>query len=238
MSKYILRLDDAAEKMDVEKWHRMEQLLDKYNIKPLVGVIPDCKDRMMDEYQIDEKFWDKVKCWERKGWTIALHGYEHVYCTDNGGINPVNPRSEFAGVPLEEQKRKVREGIKIFKAHGINPKVFFAPSHTFDEKTIEAIKTESEIRIISDTIANKPYTKYGMTFVPQQSGRVRTLPFNTVTFCYHPNMMTEEDFDDLDTFINRHKKLFKYYHWIETKRKYTVIDNILNIIYMSRHKHL
>ena len=44
MSKYIMRLDDAAEKMNVEKWLRMEQLLDKYSIKPLVGVIPACKD--------------------------------------------------------------------------------------------------------------------------------------------------------------------------------------------------
>ena len=40
MSKYIMRLDDAAEKMDIEKWSRMEKLLDKHSIKPLVGVIP------------------------------------------------------------------------------------------------------------------------------------------------------------------------------------------------------
>ena len=35
MSKYIMRLDDAAEKMDVEKWNRIELLLDKYNIKTI-----------------------------------------------------------------------------------------------------------------------------------------------------------------------------------------------------------
>lgn len=35
MSKYIMRLDDAAEKMNIEKWIRMERLLDKYNVKPL-----------------------------------------------------------------------------------------------------------------------------------------------------------------------------------------------------------
>ena len=50
MGKYILRLDDAAERMDIVKWNRMEVLLDKYNIKPLVGVIPKCQDAMMDEY--------------------------------------------------------------------------------------------------------------------------------------------------------------------------------------------
>ena len=44
MSCYILRLDDASDYMDVEKWSRMEELLDKYQIKPLVGVIPDNQD--------------------------------------------------------------------------------------------------------------------------------------------------------------------------------------------------
>lgn len=44
MAKYILRLDDACEKRDIEKWDLMEQLLDQYNIKPLVGIIPHCED--------------------------------------------------------------------------------------------------------------------------------------------------------------------------------------------------
>lgn len=35
MSRYIMRLDDASEYMDVEKWQRMENLLDKYGIKPM-----------------------------------------------------------------------------------------------------------------------------------------------------------------------------------------------------------
>ena len=30
-----MRLDDASEYMDVEKWQRMENLLDKYGIKPM-----------------------------------------------------------------------------------------------------------------------------------------------------------------------------------------------------------
>lgn len=41
MSQYILRLDDASDYMDVKKWQRMEELLDRHGIKPLVGIIPD-----------------------------------------------------------------------------------------------------------------------------------------------------------------------------------------------------
>ena len=44
MAKYIMRLDDACPKRDVEKWDRIEDLLDKFNVRPLVGIIPDCKD--------------------------------------------------------------------------------------------------------------------------------------------------------------------------------------------------
>ena len=106
MSKYIIRLDDACEKMDVEKWDRMEKLLDKYKVKPLVGVIPHCEDPMMDKYEFDAEFWKKVEIWKNKGWTIAMHGYNHVYGTPCGGMNPVNKRSEFAGLSYEEQAEK------------------------------------------------------------------------------------------------------------------------------------
>ena len=236
MSKYILRLDDAASKMNIENWNKMEKLLDKYNIKPLVGVIPDCKDPMMNEYKVDEGFWDKVKMWQEKGWCIALHGYEHVYCTQDGGINPVNKRSEFAGVSLEKQKEKIRKGVSIFREHDINAKVFFAPSHTFDLNTIEALKQESNIRIISDTVANKPYSSYGIVFVPQQSGQVRKLPFDTVTFCYHPNMMNDKDFYELEKFIQCNIDLMAEFPLTIVNRKRSIFDILIKQLYFLRRR--
>ena len=41
---FIIRLDDACEFMDVTKWNRMEEILDQYSVKPLVGIIPSCED--------------------------------------------------------------------------------------------------------------------------------------------------------------------------------------------------
>lgn len=229
-----MRLDDATTRMDVEKWDKMERLLDKYQIKPLVGVIPNCEDPEMQKYQQDDFFWDKVCFWQKKGWTIALHGYNHVYGSSDGGVNPVNQDSEFAGLPLEEQKKKIRLGIDIFRKHRIEPQVFFAPSHTFDDNTIEALKEESAIRIISDTVANRPYQKDGMTFVPQQSGRVRKLPFQVVTFCYHPNVMTEQDFYVLDMFFRKYGKKFANFPLEECKRKRSIYDKMLNKLYFAR----
>jgi hypothetical protein len=40
MNNYILRLDDASDYMDLEKWTRVESLVDKYGIKPIFGIIP------------------------------------------------------------------------------------------------------------------------------------------------------------------------------------------------------
>ena len=120
MSQYILRMDDASDYMDVKKWQRMEELLDQYGIKPLVGVIPDNRDSSLtDTYEQDPEFWDKTARWKEKGWELALHGCYHKYTTKEGGINPVNKRSEFAGVPLDKQKEMIRHGVVVLKDHGI-----------------------------------------------------------------------------------------------------------------------
>lgn len=238
MSQYLLRLDDASDYMNVDKWQRMENLLDRYGIKPLVGIIPDNQDSSLTgEYGRDLAFWGKAAHWKEKGWELALHGCYHKYTTADGGVNPVNRRSEFAGVSLVEQKKMIRHGIDILEGHGIEPRVFFAPSHTFDENTLTALKEESDIRIISDTIANDVYYENGFYFVPQQSGRVRKLPFKVCTFCYHPNTMRNADFEELNTFLDSMGERFTAFSEIElTKRKTSLMDRILRRIYFAKRR--
>ena len=84
-TRYVLRLDDACEKRNIDNWDRMERLLDMYKIKPLVGVIPHCEDPLMNQYPQDMNFWNRVNRWIDKGWSIALHGYNHVCESSNGG---------------------------------------------------------------------------------------------------------------------------------------------------------
>ena len=163
-----------------------------------------------------------------------MHGYQHVFCTHNSGVNPVNPRSEFAGLPLAEQRKKIDAGVVILREHGVDPKVFFAPAHTFDENTVKALLEETNVRIISDTPSNRPYTCWGMTFVPQQSGRVRELPFHTVTFCYHPNTMADLDYERLEVFFQKHA--FSDFPISETKRGLSPADRLLMWAYFRRRK--
>lgn len=237
MSQYILRLDDASEHMDIKKWQRMELLLDKYAIKPLVGVIPQNADPELLAYEKDLDFWKKATDWQKNGWELALHGFDHRYITEEGGLNPVNKRSEFAGVPLEDQKKKIREGVRILQEHGVEARIFFAPSHTFDENTLKALREESNIRIISDTVANDVYEHDGFTFIPQQSGRVRKLPFKVVTFCYHPNVMQENDFLELEEFLQKSTKSFVSVRKLSLKnRGMGFLDKALRWLYFARRR--
>lgn len=234
---YIIRLDDASEYMNVEKWINMERLLDKYSIAPLVGIIPENKDPELLKYQYDSEFWNRVLKWKEKDWELALHGCNHVFHTDCGGINPVNQKSEFAGLSLVKQREKIKNGLKILNNQGVFPKIFFAPAHTFDLNTIEALKCESNIRIISDTVANNVYKFNDMFFIPQQSGKVRNLPFKVTTFCYHPNEMTTDDFEDLEKFLKKNYKSFgRINSDLVTNRKKNFYDILLSKAYFRARK--
>lgn len=232
---YLLRLDDASQYMNKTNWQKMEQLLDQYSIKPIVGVIPINRDKELLKYGVVEEFWELAKNWQTKGWTIALHGCTHVYETEDGGINPVNMRSEFAGLSLDRQKKKIRTGYSVLLSHEIYPELFYAPSHTFDLNTLEALKEETNIRVISDTVANDVYFENDFFFIPQQSGHVRKLPFKTVTFCYHPNTMKDIDFDVLENFLKQYRDRFGAVsiRALMKKRK-SIYDRALRKLYFIR----
>lgn len=236
---FLIRLDDACEYMDVYKWKKIEDILDKYKVKPLVGIIPLCEDpKIKGVFPKDAGFWDKEKSWERKGWTIALHGYQHLYISKQGGVNPLHKRSEFAGISLEEQREKIRNGLLILHEHNIVPTVFFAPGHTFDKNTLLALEKESDIRVISDTIASQVYFQDNFWFVPQQSGACRKLPVKIATYCFHPNTMNEKDFMALEDFLKNNKKNSIDFSQLDltTKRKMSLYDISLKNIYYALRK--
>ena len=234
---YLIRLDDASDHMNVERWDRVEQLLDENGIKPLVGVIPMNRDPRLLEFPEDPAFWEKAKAWREKGWRIALHGYEHVYSSNCAGINPVHSRSEFAGHPLQKQRQMIREGLRILQEKGLNPDVFFAPSHTFDWNTLEALRLESGIRTISDTVANDTYCLRGFTFIPQQAGRVRKLPFKLSTVCLHPNYMKDQEFDELRAFFQAHAAEFLDPNTIGlTNRRPGLLDHVCKAAYFLKRR--
>ncbi|MCK0156854.1 DUF2334 domain-containing protein [Cellulophaga sp. F20128] len=238
--KYLIRLDDACETMNWQRWLKMEALLDKYDIKPLIAVIPNNEDK---EQKIDaprETFWQWVKNLEQKGWEIGLHGNNHVYKTKDGGINPIHKRSEFAGLSLNTQRDKIQKGYQKFNEMGFNPRVFVAPSHTFDLNTLKALKFESDIKIISDTIALFPYHYEDLIFIPQQLGSARNVSLPGVfTFCYHPNTMNEKSFLKLESFLKLNHSKFLSIKDIALKnlKSKSIIDKCMSHLYFTFRKY-
>ena len=239
MKLYLIRLDDACPTMHIERWQKMEDLLDNYGVQPMVGIIPHNADpkQMIDSE--DAFFWHKALNWQNKGWAIALHGYDHCYITQESGINPIWCRSEFAGVPLKQQKQKIIRGIKILKEHNLTPRYFFAPSHTFDENTLVALKECSDIRIISDTIATKPYKRGDFVFIPQIGGRCINMPLSGVyTFCFHPSTMNDDEFIALELFIKRHSSELCSFSNLDLSRAdhKSIKDKFISWIYFTQRK--
>ncbi len=73
-----------------------------------MAVIPDNRDRelMVSAPGVDD-FWNSVRSWQKRGWTVGLHGYQHRYLTAVAGRYGRMPRSEFAGLPYEIQELKL-----------------------------------------------------------------------------------------------------------------------------------
>lgn len=237
--KYLIRLDDACPTMNSKLWDKMENILDLYDIKPMVGIIPNNRDLTLEIDPIDNFFWEKALRWQQKKWTIALHGYDHVYISNNGGINPVHNRSEFAGLPLNLQEEKIEKGVEILKEHQLEAKYFFAPSHTFDLNTIIALRNKSEIRNISDTIAFNTYVDNDFVFHPQQFGKFRNIKISgNWTFCFHPNTMSDEDLNAISLFIKENKSKFVSFDEIEVQnlKKKNVFDKIFSFLYFLKRK--
>ena len=232
---YLIRLDDASEHWNKNNWHRMYDLLSKYSVAPIFAIIPQNTDPVLLKYPLDKEYSKTILEWISVGWEPALHGCNHFFDSDCKGINPVNNYSEFAGVSLDEQKRKIRVGYESLKNKGIDAKIFVAPAHTFDENTIEALRSETPIRIISDTVANDVYYEDEFYYIPQQSGKVRNLPFKVTTFCYHPNTMDDSAFEELENFFIRHQKKFISFSDIKLKKKEkSLFDKLLSFLYFHK----
>ena len=119
---FILRFDDLCPTLNWSIWNPIEEFLVELGLKPILAVIPDNRDKGLVHGPPGENFWDRVQSWQKRGWTIGLHGYQHCYLTQDPGMYGRVGRSEFAGLPSEVQEIKLRNAIRIFHQHGVNPR--------------------------------------------------------------------------------------------------------------------
>jgi len=208
----LIRIDDVAENMNWDLMKKSELLFDKYQIKPVLGVIPKNKDNELLVYPKKDNFWEQVRIWKSKGWEIAMHGYTHVYdktCQNKDYFN-YGGGSEFFGHSLETQELRIKNGLKKFNDEKIKIRTFFAPNHTYDKNTFVALKN-CGINEIIDGYGLIPYIKNDIKFIPQLFYKVLALPFGIQATQIHLNYWRQKDFNNFERFIEKNSnKIITY----------------------------
>ncbi len=210
--KTAVRLDDITSRMDYERFNKIRLILDKADIRPLIGVVPFLKDENLMKNEEHGDFPKLLQELEQNGWQIALHGYNHLYTTKKGGIFPLNGFSEFAGVSLEKQLKMIKEGKEQLESLGVTPTAFMAPGHSFDRNTLKALK-ENGITKLTDGFGKAPYIRNGITFYPiskKRSECVSKKPGYS-TYVLHGDTMTDKDIEAFEKLINENRECFISY---------------------------
>ena len=192
--RIAVRLDDITPDMDWKKFGEVKTLLDNAGICPLVGIVPDNKDPNLHKQESKEDFWRYFATLKDKGWSIAQHGYTHIYTTKEGGLFPLNDFSEFAGLSYDKQLYMIKSGKEILRSHGLDTDIFMTPAHSYDLNTLKALK-ECGFRYVTDGFENKPYMREGLIFLPipfKISESLKT-PMGYTTMVLHVNTMSDDE---------------------------------------------
>lgn len=206
----LFRIDDISWDMNYENFSRIRNLFFQYDIRPIIGVIPHNEDPKLKEQAGEngipqDRFWEEMRTLQQEhGWAIALHGYNHVYVTSDGGIFKTNPRAEFAGLPYARQEEKIRKGKAVLEGNGLRIDAFMAPGHSLDWNTVEALKANG-ITVVTDGLAAYPYRRRGVLFVPQVLPWPRIEACGVATACFHVNTWKDERFLNLENFIQANR---------------------------------
>lgn len=198
-------MDDITPDMDWAKFLRFKELCDLYQVKPLIGVVPENQDSMLHIDEAREDFWEYILQLQKDGWCIAQHGCTHIYSTKKKGCFPLNALSEFAGRNYEEQYATLKQGKQVLEEHGIYTDMFMAPAHSYDKNTLKALKALGFTKL-TDGFGETPYRWQELVFYPisfKQSSSLNKKKGYT-TFVIHTNTMNDRDFE-------RYENLFQAY---------------------------
>ena len=186
-ARYLLRFDDLCPTMNWPVWDQIEAVLEQENIQPILAVVPDNQDEVLRFGAAEPRFWDRVRAWQTRGWTVAMHGWQHRFVSEHAGLLGVNKFSEFAGIARDQQQAKLSAGRAVFERERLAARMFVAPAHSFDEVTLELLSSLG-FRYVSDGFFPFPHVdRFGLLWIPQQLWAFRRRPLGVWTICFHIN---------------------------------------------------
>jgi hypothetical protein len=206
-AQYLLRFDDLCPTVSVRRWLRLLPMIQEFSLRPILAVVPDNRDRTLELSPPDPEFWTQMRVLEAAGASIALHGYRHLCESKGRSLVPLHRHTEFAGVPERTQREWIHAGLEILRAQGLHPKIWVAPRHGFDRNTLRALRREG-IGVLSDGFARVPFTKGGMTWIPQQLWGPLEKSKGLWTICIHSNSTHGSEVEELHDFLRSHSAQF------------------------------
>jgi predicted deacetylase len=206
-AQYLLRFDDLCPTFSRAGWERFVALIGEFGVMPIFAVVPDNQDSGLQLAPPDPAFWAGMRAMEAAGATIALHGYQHLCSSAGRGLVPLHHQTEFAGVTEQTQREWIHAGLAILRGHGLNPRIWVAPRHGFDGGTLRALAEEG-IKAVSDGLARVPFTRGGVTWIPQQLWAPVAKSKGLWTICVHSNTAHDSLVDELRAFLCKHAAQF------------------------------
>lgn len=206
-ARYVLRIDDLCSTVAAEPWRQFIELIEEFQLDPILAIVPDNGDPELNQSSPDPGFWAQMRELQSTGATIALHGNRHICDSVGRSMVTLSRGSEFAGVPETTQRAWIGEGIRILRGHGLHPRLWVAPRHGFDAATLRALEAEG-IEMLSDGFARRPFLRAGFTWIPQQLWTPCVRRNGLWTICVHPNTAGEADIEALRAFLGAHAAQF------------------------------
>lgn len=205
--RYLLRIDDLCPTVDRQGWHALRNVLEEFQIRPILAVVPDNRDPALCASDPDGSFWSDIKRMEENGAAIGLHGFQHL-CMENGrSLVPLHKSSEFAGASFDVQSERIARGLDVLRSHGLEPKLFIAPRHGFDRTTLRALRGEG-LTYLSDGFARRPCIRGGITWIPQQLWAPILRSSGVWTVCLHPGSTGPKQVQELRAFFDKQAAVF------------------------------
>lgn len=202
--QYLLRFDDICPTMNWRVWDAVEAILRQNQLSPILAIVPDNSDPVLRVAPPNPEFWARARGWQQAGWSIAMHGYRHVYVTKRRGLVGRRALSEFAGLSAREQRLKLARGRERLRQEGVTADIWIAPGHTFDAVTVSLLP-EFGIGAISDGFGRWPYVDAQQLFwIPQQLSYLRPVPSGVWTACHHFNQWGQRDITEFGGRIARY----------------------------------
>ena len=221
--------------MNWDNFYEFLELFKKYNVVPLLGVVPDNKDPNLSVAEKEDRFWEIIKKLCEEGTVeISQHGYRHLYTTKKiqlfYRICGFQTQSEFYGIGYKKQYEMIKKGKEIINKHGIDVDIWMAPAHSYDKNTVKALKALG-FKAATDGIGLFPVKRGGIMFVPQQVWCPEKSRMGVKTICLHLNNANGELYKKVENHLKSDRNIVSFSSVLDYKT--SVHHYIINHLYKA-----